>query len=225
MCGRFSLSTTKAKIKEQFGIDTQEELQLSFNIAPTHRAYVIANNQPQELQRMYWGMVPYWSNDGKNTGKLINARGESISTKPSFRMSIRQRRCLVLADSFYEWKKEGQQKIPYRIKAKENQLLALAGIWDVWTNGEKSIQTFSIITTTANREVSQLHQRMPVIFDTPEAREKWLTAISLSQVLNMLQPLKDDQLEMYRISTKLNSPSYDKVDLHESIPEPPTLFN
>lgn len=225
MCGRFSLSTSKAKIKEQFDINTNEDLQLSFNIAPTHASYVIANDHPQQLQKMFWGMVPHWANEGKNTGKLINARGESISTKPSFRMSIRQKRCLVLADSFYEWKKEGQQKIPYRIKRKKDKLLTMAGIWDLWTNGEQQLRTFSIITTTANEEVSQLHNRMPVIFNTKEQQQKWLGEISLSETLDMLQPLRDDQLDIYRISAKLNSPSYNKVDLHESVPEPPTLFN
>lgn len=224
MCGRFSLATSKEKIKEQFGVEMEGELKLSFNIAPTHSAYVIANDDPNRLQRFEWGLVPYWSNDGKNMGKLINARGESISSKPSFRIPIRQKRCLVLADSFYEWRREGQQKIPYRIQAKEDQLLALAGVWDLWTDGEKTFKSFSIITTTANEEISQLHLRMPVIFDTTEKQKEWLSDIALNSALDLLQPLPDDQLTIYRVSPKLNSPAYNAIDLHQSVPEPPTLF-
>ncbi len=224
MCGRFSLATSKEKIQEQFGISVAEELELSFNIAPTHSAYVITNDHPEKLQRFAWGMIPYWSNDGKNSGKLINARGESISSKPSFRMPIRQKRCLVVADSFYEWRREGQNKIPYRIKAKDDRLLALAGVWDVWTDGNSTINSFSIITTTANEEVSDLHLRMPVIFEEQEQQQKWLDKIPLNSALDMLQPLANQKLDLYRISDALNSPSNNSIDLHQRVPEPPTLF-
>lgn len=224
MCGRFSLSTSKEKIQEQFGIESNDEIQLSFNIAPTHQTYVVASDAPEQLQQMVWGLIPYWANDGHNNGKLINARGESISSKPSFRMPIRKRRCLVIADSFYEWRREGINKIPYRICLKDDQLLAFAGVWDLWTNGEKEIKSFSIITTTANQEISQLHNRMPVVLNTPEQRQQWLADIPLSQALDMLQPMEDHKFKVYRVSPKLNSPAYNAVDLHESVPEPPTLF-
>ncbi len=224
MCGRFSLATSIEKLQDQFGVERQDPLESSFNIAPTHPAYVIADEDFYQVQQMSWGLVPYWSNDGKNSGKLINARAEGISSKPSFRIPIRQRRCLVIADSFYEWRREGQEKIPYRIKPKDESLLALAGIWDIWTNGKTSIKSFSIITTTANREVGTLHQRMPVILSTKDQQDTWLTNPSLDRALDLLQTLPDDSLEIYRISSKLNSPANNSIDLHQLVPEPPTLF-
>ena len=139
MCGRYSFAP-KPKQREALEdmLDLPEALQLSFNLAPTQPAYVIANDQPDTLQRMEWGLVPHWSKDGKNSGALINARAESLLEKPSFREAFRTRRCLVPADSFYEWKTlPGRQKAPYRIHSTDGQLLFMAGIWDIWTqNGE-----------------------------------------------------------------------------------------
>ncbi len=224
MCGRFSLATSRQKIKEQLGVEHTDPLELSFNIAPTHRAYVLTNDQPHQLQQLNWGLVPYWSNDGKNSGKLINARSESISSKPSFRIPIRQRRCIVIADSFYEWRREAKQKIPYRILLKNENLLCFAGIWDRWTDGQETLDSFSIITTQANEEVASLHNRMPVILPNADDRETWLSDRPLEEHLSQLRPLPTGELEYYRISTQLNSPTNDSVELHQKVAEPPTLF-
>ena len=129
MCGRYSFSVSAERIKQQFPeLETGENLRLSYNIAPTQHAYVIANNDPKKLQYLTWGLIPHWSRDGKNSGKLINARREGISGKPSFRIPIRSRRCIVLADSFYEWRKIGKNKVPYRIFLKNGALLEMAGV-------------------------------------------------------------------------------------------------
>jgi len=119
MCGRFSFSTSKEKIQQQFGdIEVGTNLRMNFNVAPTQHTYIVTNDSPNRLQYVTWGLIPHWSNDGKNTGKLINARAEGIATKPSFRLPIRKRRCWVLADSFYEWRKGADAKIPYRLLLK-----------------------------------------------------------------------------------------------------------
>ena len=224
MCGRFSFVTTKKIIQDQLGITATQELETSYNIAPTQRAYVITNENPNVLQKMAWGLLPSWSRDGIVTGKLINARKEGIQSKPSFRMSVRYKRCLVLADSFYEWRREGTRKIPYRIFLKDQSIIAMAGVWDSWTDGSKVINSFSVITTPPNTEMQSIHSRMPVILNTSDKQKVWLQAKQLDIALTLLHTLEDGTLEMYRISEKLNSPKHDFASLHEAVPEPPTLF-
>ena len=218
MCGRFSFSTTKEKLKRQFGdIETGEDLRLNYNVAPTQPSYVITDDQPHQLQYFYWGLLPYWSKEGKVTGRLINARKEGIEEKPSFRVPLRRRRCWVLADSFYEWRKEGEHKIPYRILLKSGELMAMAGIWDVWSRGGEQIRTFSIITTSPNREVSALHDRMPVILSSPERRERWLGALDPEEIPELLATPEDGILDIYQVSVKVNSVRNNTPDLHEPV--------
>lgn len=227
MCGRYSFAPKPKQAKPLPPGESAGELALkiSFNIAPTHSAYVIANNHPAQLQRMTWGLVPHWSTDGKNAGKLINARAEGIAEKPSFRDPIQARRCLVPADSFYEWRTlPGGRKVPYRIFPENEDLLFMAGIWDEWQRSGAAERTFSIITTTPNHEMSGLHDRMPVIFPDAEAQRLWLSDLPLDDVLSMLCPPADGLLSMYRISEKLNRPGHDAADLHEQVPEELTLF-
>lgn len=225
MCGRFSFSTSKEKIQQQFGdIEADTNLRLNFNVAPTQHTYIVTNDSPNRLQYVTWGLIPHWSNDGKNTGKLINARSEGIATKPSFRLPIRKRRCWILADSFYEWRKTGDGKIPYRILLKNGELMVMAGIWDVWYKDNYAVKSFSIITTEPNKEVSSLHDRMPVILDTKEAQARWLEDIPVEDALELLHKPLDDTLNIYRVSEKVNSVTNNSLDLHEPVPETPTLF-
>jgi len=224
MCGRYSLATTKAKMEEEFGIELgDEQLSISFNIAPTHEAYVITNESPEKLSKLNWGLIPAWSKDGKLTGKLINARVEGISTKPSFRMAIRKRRCLVIADSFYEWRREGTKKIPYRIFPKDGELMAFAGIWESW-GPNKSIKTFSILTMESNDDLNDLHNRMPIFFTRPSQQQKWLSDLTLDETLEMLEQPTSDYLTKYRVTEQMNLPINNFKQIHEEVPEPPTLF-
>jgi len=227
MCGRYSFAPKPAKQAAIKGaINKTEPIKFSYNIAPTQEGYVVANDRPDQLQRMAWGLVPHWSANGTNSGKLINARAEGIAKKPSFRESIRQRRCLVPADSFYEWRKEpGGRKIPYRIFLEDENLLYMAGIWDEWAQNGVIKRTFSIITTTPNSEMATLHHRMPVILPDENARQRWLANLPEEAILAMLHPLKDGALVMYRVSEKLNKPGYDAPNLHEKTEEQQlTLF-
>lgn len=226
MCGRYSFAPKPRQRKAlEASVEIPPELELLFNIAPTQKAYVIANDHPNHLQKMEWGLVPNWSTDGKNSGKLINARTEGIAEKPSFREPILSKRCLVPADSFYEWRKlSAGRKIPYRILLENGDLLFLAGIWDEWKRAGIIKRTFSIITTTPNREMSDLHDRMPVILPYAEAQRLWLSPIPLNKVLSVLHPPKDGLLSIYRVSEKLNKAGYEGADLHTPVAEALTLF-
>jgi len=134
MCGRYSKVLSPQDIDEAFGPVTVEAEQLvaNYNIAPTQQTAVITNRDPKQIQLFEWGLVPFWSKDGKNSGRMINARSETILTKPAFRTPIRERRCLVIADSFYEWKTAGKSKQPYRIYDPKAKVLVFAGLWEFW---------------------------------------------------------------------------------------------
>ncbi len=225
MCGRFSFSTTKERIQEQFGeIEVGSNLRINYNIAPTQHAYVVTNDSQNRLQYITWGLIPHWSNEGVNTGKLINARSEGIMTKPSFRVPIRKKRCWVLADSFYEWRREGEQKIPYRALLQNGELLVMAGIWDVWYKGDYAVKSFSIITTAPNKELASLHDRMPLILDTKEKQQHWLADISIEAVMELMQTAPDGILNIYRVTDKVNSVKNNSPELHQPVPDAPRLF-
>lgn len=225
MCGRFSFVASKEKIQQQLGpVEIGNNLRISYNIAPTQHAYVITDDNPKRLQYFTWGLIPHWSKEGKNTGKLINARKEGISSKPSFRMPIRKRRCWILADSFYEWKDIGKSKIPYRICLKNGELMIIAGIWDVWYKNDYAIKSFSIITTPPNSEVAPIHDRMPVLLTGKEKQIEWLKENDINQVLKLLQTPADGILDLYRVSDKVNSVHNNSAELHQAIPDQPELF-
>jgi putative SOS response-associated peptidase YedK len=226
MCGRYSFAPKPKQLDAQLpDVQRPAELKTSYNIAPTHRAYVVTNDAPSLLQTMEWGLVPHWSADGKNSGKLINARAEGIEEKPSFREPVQHHRCLVPADSFYEWRTEpGGRKAPYRIMPRNGDLLFLAGIWDEWQHGDERKRTFSIITTAANHDMTPLHDRMPAILATADMQQAWLAPLPLNDVLALLHPAPDGMLALYRVSEKLNRPGYDEPSLHTEVPEQPTLF-
>lgn len=218
---------SKEKVKKQFPhLRIEGELRGSYNIAPTQAAYLIANDQPRQLQRLNWGLVPHWAQDTRSMGKLINARGEDIHTRPSFRLAFRRQRCIVLADSFYEWRKDGSQRLPYRIHARDYSLLAMAGVWDLWEKNGQSLRTFSIITTIPNNEMSQLHDRMPVLLQSDSLQQQWLAeGTELAALTALLRPANDGLLQFYRISEEINSPANDYADLQREVRQQPTLFD
>lgn len=227
MCGRYSLVTTEKEVQKQlpFLETTGINLKESYNITPTQHAYVVTNALPERLQYITWGLIPFWSNDGKNAGRLINARAEGIQSKPSFRMPIRKKRCLVIADSFYEWRKVGKEKLPYRILPKDNKLIMMAGVWDEWQDKDYTKRSFSIITTTPNEEVTPIHNRMPVIFSNIADCEKWLSDLPLVEVLQMLCPVQNDYIEVYPVAKLVNSVLSNSPHLHEKVSGRLDLFS
>ncbi len=222
MCGRYSQSMTPEQIEEAFGpITVPAELpDPNYNVAPTQLAPIITNRNPGQVELFEWGLVPFWSKDGKNTAKMINARSEGILAKPSFRKPVRERRCLVFGDSFYEWRREGKSKQPYRIRPTDGQPVVFAGIWEYWQdkgNTDHERLTFSIITTAPNAEMAPIHNRMPVVLAKAELREAWLGELTESDIEELLQTPANGTLQLYPVSTEVNSVRNNGPELQEPI--------
>jgi len=184
MCGRFTLRTPLSVLAQQFLFDLGPHKPADFaprhNIAPTQLVAVVRNFadfQKRELGMLHWGLVPSWSKDLKSAAKMINARCETAAEKPAFRSAFTRRRCLILADGFYEWKKDGKLKIAHLFELPGSQPFAFAGLWESWRGPNRSspapIESCTILTTAANEICSELHDRMPVIVD-PTDYEAWL---------------------------------------------------
>ena len=227
MCGRFQLSVKGKHISERFNVEVfDEKYSPSYNCAPSQKLPVITNQEPEKLNYLKWGLVPFWSKDPKIGFKLINARSESILEKPAFKTAFSQRRCLIPANGFYEWKKQGKQKIPYRIFLKTEEIFAMAGIWETWKDAEGlPLQTFSIITTSPNSLMMGIHNRMPVILNKFD-EQAWLYEKDVTYLKKLLQPFDSSKMEAYTISEKVNLPLNNGPELIEKteIRKPDLLF-
>ena len=224
MCGRYSQTLTPGQIDEAFGPITipKDKLTPNYNVAPTQHVPVITNRAPNQIELFEWGLVPFWSKDGKNTARMINARAEGILAKPSFRKPIRERRCLVIGDSFYEWRREGKEKQPFRIQPSNGEPLVLAGLWEYWrdkTDETKEKRTFSIITTEPNAEMAPIHNRMPVLLNSPGLREAWLGELSDDDITELLHTPPDGSLTYYKVPPLVNSVRNNGPELHEALVE------
>ncbi|MZG54500.1 MAG: SOS response-associated peptidase [Nitrospinae bacterium] len=209
MCGRYTLTKSIKTIESHFKpVRISLKHFPSFNIAPSQLSAIITHSSNQlNLAGMKWGLIPSWSKDGSMGNKLINARSETLHEKPSFRDSFKKKRCLVPADGFIEWK----EKKPYFIRMRNQALFAFAGLWSPWDSGEEPINTFTIITTEANKTLSPLHSRMPVILH-PDSYETWLTADPKS-LTSLFSGSLEKELEYYEISTAINSPKNNQASL------------
>lgn len=218
MCGRYQLSVTEKDITIRFHVEVYEKLyRPSYNCAPSQKLPVISSDQPDRLAFYKWGLIPFWAKDPKIAYKLINAKSETIEEKPSFKHSFKRRRCLVICNGFYEWKKGNNQKIPYRIFLRENKLFAMAGIWDEWKDAEqKPLRSFSILTTSPNELMKDIHQRMPVILDKTN-EHTWLHENNPDLLKNLLKPFPADNMEAYQISSLVNSPRNDTPEIIEAL--------
>lgn len=219
VCGRFTLTAEFQQIIDRFDIEVSmggNEYHSNYNIAPTNSVVAVINDgMKNRLGYLKWGLVPSWAPDEKIGSKLINARAETAAEKTSFKQAFRKRRCLVVADSFYEWKKTAEGKVPYRIKLKSDDLFAMAGIWESWKSAEGNLlHTCSILTVEANKEMASLHNRMPVIL-RQDQEQAWLnpSVEKPAELQEMLTPYPDNQLEFYRVSQKVNSPKNNSPDL------------
>lgn len=213
MCGRFSLTTKESQLNEFFRLAGGDEPYVPrYNGAPTQKLAVITGDRPGHLQWFRWGLIPFWSKELPRTSPVINARAESIDQKPMFRKLISGRRCLVPADGFYEWPKGGP-KLPYRFVMADQSLFAMAGLWDGWKSPDgELIHSFTIITTTANKLMEPIHDRMPVILEK-EQYDAWLNAADTEYVKTMLKPLQAEKMKAYRVSPKVNSAAAEGPDL------------
>jgi putative SOS response-associated peptidase YedK len=214
MCGRFSQTKKVQDIKKRFNLTRgPENLPELYNIAPQQDAPVVLNAYPNELALARFGLVPSWSKEEKSAYSMINARAETIMEKPTYKRLIKSKRCLVIADGFYEWQKKADKKTPYRIFLKNDEPFAFAGIWDTWGEGEKQFYSFSIITTTPNKLMAAIHDRMPVIIE-PEDESKWLQeSTPMNYVLAMLRSYPEEKMEMYPIGNLVNSPGNNTAEV------------
>jgi putative SOS response-associated peptidase YedK len=220
MCGRYSFILEDEMIKERFGVTVRSAIyKARYNCAPTQKLAVISNENPGELSLYRWGLIPFWAKDSSIGNKLINAKSETILEKPSFKNSFRSKRCLVLSDGFYEWRK-GPVKTPFRIMRRDGSAFAMAGIWDKWINPEgEEIRSFSILTTTPNSLMEKIHDRMPVILDR-ELEKRWIENSPAESLLEMLKPCEASSLVAYPVSDLVNSPRYDSPDILEPAGDP-----
>jgi putative SOS response-associated peptidase YedK len=207
MCGRFAQYTPVADLAEEYEIDKNLcDIRPRYNIAPGMEIAAIVIDQGKKIVKMKWGLIPSWSKDASIGYKMINARAETITEKPSFRSSFKKRRCLILADGFYEWKNDGREKVPVYVKHKNGEPFTLAGVYDFWKSPEgKVIGTCSIITTESNHIFSSIHNRMPVVIRKKDHR-MWLDFAQDEQlILPFLKPFDENEFEFHEVSKDVNS--------------------
>jgi putative SOS response-associated peptidase YedK len=217
MCGRYSLSTDIEGLSFRFdfkasGLTFQER----YNIAPTQRVLTVTNDGSEnQAQMMKWGLIPFWAKDPKIGNRSINARAETVHEKPMFRQAFQKRRCLIVADGFFEWMKEGKDKVPMRITLKSGEPFGFAGLWETWKSPEEElIRSCSIVTTTPNELMAPIHDRMPVILSR-KSEGLWLNPAQqdTDTLKSLLAPYIAADMEAYTVSSLVNSPRNDTPDL------------
>lgn len=225
MCGRYTLTTPGELIADVFDLSEPPEIQPRYNVAPTQEVAAIRRDEagsPRRFVRLRWGLVPHWADDPAIGNRMINARSESVAEKPAFRTSFKRKRCLVLADGFYEWQKvEGGRKQPWYFRLASGDPFAFAGLWAHWDKGgpdqdREPIESCTLLTTDANPLVKKVHHRMPVILD-PEDNDLWLDPAvddreRLEAVLDAFDPAK---MIAFPVSTRVNSPANDDPSVIE----------
>ncbi len=220
MCGRYAITSAPEAIRALFRYPEQPNFPLRYNVAPTQPIPLVRLVEgKRQFALVRWGLVPAWVKDPKKFTLVINARGESALDKPAFRAAMKYRRCLIPADGFYEWKATGGPKQPYFVRLKSGAPMAFAGLWETWMgpNGEE-METAAIVTTDANRMLSDIHKRMPVIVP-PEAFDLWLDCahVDAQTAAALIAPTPDDALEAYPVSTAVNRIANDNPQLLEPV--------
>lgn len=216
MCGRFTLRQPADRIVKEFQLTEAPRIEARYNIAPTQNILAIRHSPDgNEAVTLRWGLIPSWAKEASIGAKLINARSETVSEKPSFRGAFKRRRCVIPADGFYEWQRAGALKQPFYFKLKDDGLFGFAGLWDKWRapNGE-SLETCSILTTEANALLSKTHDRMPVMLHR-DSYALWLDEDVRKQELRaeLLRPYPAAEMTAYAVSTAINSPQHQGAEL------------
>lgn len=220
MCGRFTQTQSVPKIMQEFAVaQVSCDLGPSYNIAPTQKVAVIITDEVKQLVPVRWGLIPSWAKDTFVGSKMINARAETITEKASYRNAFKKRRCLVVADGFYEWQNLGGTKRPVYIRLKTGKPFGFAGLYEVWNSPEgEAITTCTIITTDANEIMKPIHERMPVIIPKQD-EDTWLDAATQDQSLlhNLLKPYPAEEMEAYPVSKRVNSPKNNTAECIEQL--------
>lgn len=227
MCGRFTLATPEQDIAQQFSLTDVPHLEARYNIAPTQPVAAVRLQREgggRELVMLHWGLIPFWADDPKIGNRMINARAETVEEKPSFRNAFRRRRCLVLADGFYEWKKENGWKQPYYVRMDDGRPFAFAGLWEFWKDDETetAIESCTLLTTQPNGVVRPIHKRMPVILH-PRDYDLWLDVetADVERLKAILGPYPAEEMEAYPVSRLVNKPAHEGPELIEPLPGEP----
>jgi putative SOS response-associated peptidase YedK len=218
MCGRFTQQRPASELAEIFGAEPLvDDPGGHYNVAPTDDALVVVQRDERRGLTAYrWGLIPHWATEARVGSKMINARAETITSSPAFRDAFVRKRCLVPVDSFYEWKREGTVRQPYRIVRRDGRPLALAGLWAGWKDPASDVvrRTFTIVTTTPNEAIAGLHDRMPVIV-AEDAWARWLDPAPADpgELLNLLAPSDDVDLDVYAVVRDVNDVRRDGPEL------------
>ncbi len=226
MCGRFTLTSTDDLVRDLALASAPPALAPRFNIAPTQDIAVVANHAERRLELFRWGLVPRWAKDPKIGSRLINARSETLADKPAFRAAYERRRCLVLADGFYEWKREGKRRVPHYIRRVDKRGFAMAGLWERWSDPSGAVmQSTAIITAPANRLVASIHHRMPVIV-WPGDYDRWLHPEPMppEMLQDLLGSARPDEYEMFPVSARVGKVTHDDPACIVAAPEQKQLF-
>jgi putative SOS response-associated peptidase YedK len=231
MCGRFTSQSSPDRLAGHFGADlaVAEDLGPRYNVAPTDDVYVVAEHGGvRRLGTQRWGLVPFWADDPSVGSRMINARADSVASKPAYRRAFARRRCLVPADGFYEWRAvPGQRrKQPYLVRRRDGAPLALAGLWEVWrgpegADGAGRLTSCVIVTTDANELLRPVHDRMPVVLER-DVWDTWLDPDNddLDELQALLTPAAEDVLELVPVGTRVNDVRNDGPDLVDPVEEP-----
>jgi putative SOS response-associated peptidase YedK len=210
MCGRFNLTVTPETIAEHFQLQRPPRFQPSYNITPAQKILSIVELEDKSLKavNLFWGLVPSWAKDSKNSHQLINARAETIREKPSFRAAFHKRRCLIVAEGFYEWQQLGSGKQAFNIHRQDNHLFAFAGLWEHWQQEQETLYSCAIITTSATDFMQPIHERMPVIMP-PDHYSHWLDkTVDENEAFELLDNQAYKEMVATPVSDWVNNPRH-----------------
>ena len=220
MCGRSTLHDAPANVLEHFRLPpVLPGFEPRYNVAPSQEQWTIALDEygAPKATRRRWGLVPSWAKDRSIGQRMINARAESLADKPSFRDALESRRCIVLADGYYEWTVREKGKVPMYFHLAGNRAFAMAGLWERWEGGDSPLETCTIVTTAAGARTSGYHHRMPVVL-TLQGAESWLDrATPRSSLQGLLVPYEHEDLVVHEVSRMVNSPANDRAECMEPL--------
>lgn len=219
MCGRYTLTAAADELAVELGVDVPPGYEPRFNIAPQQPVLVLGRDEEgrRRTALLRWGLVPWWTPAEKARAGPINARAETVSVRPTFREAFRHRRCLIIADGFYEWRGEGRTRVPFRFRFRDGGLLMFAGLWESWRGegASDTLYTCAIITTPADSVVGPIHDRMPAILGGG-ARDRWIDPeADPGSLATLLAPLEDPRLEAYEVGRRVNSVANDSPECIE----------
>jgi putative SOS response-associated peptidase YedK len=221
MCGRSSLHDDPSNILERFNLPPAlPGFVPHYNIAPSQLQWAIVRDHGSspEVRQLKWGLVPAWAADPAVGNRMINARAESLADRASFKDSLRDRRCIILADGYYEWRGEGKARVPMYFRLSDGRAFGLAGLWDRWEKGAGPLETCTVITTNASTMARECHDRMPVLL-VDDAVNDWLdSSADQKRLRSQLAPYEGNDLEMYEVARYVNNPANDSPECISRVP-------